>query len=67
MLARKIGHELGGKAVSCLFGFTADENSKTSPRMSLQNRLLRRHLGPVDKLIDPEAGGGDMYEAEIAC
>ncbi|MBA4765733.1 MAG: hypothetical protein H2048_09675 [Erythrobacter sp.] len=24
-------------------------------------------LGPVDKLIGPEAGGGDMYEAEIAC
>lgn len=28
---------------------------------------LRRTLGPVDKLIGPEAGGGDMYEAEIAC
>ncbi|MBX7461842.1 hypothetical protein K3180_12670 [Qipengyuania sp. YG19] len=26
-----------------------------------------RNLGPVDKLIGPEAGGGDMYEAEIAC
>ncbi|GGD54423.1 SDR family NAD(P)-dependent oxidoreductase [Croceicoccus pelagius] len=25
------------------------------------------NLGPVDKLIGPEAGGGDMYEAEIAC
>ena len=24
-------------------------------------------LGPVDKLIGPEASGGDMYEAEIAC
>lgn len=24
-------------------------------------------LGPVDKLIGPEACGGDVYEAEIAC
>lgn len=24
-------------------------------------------LGPVDKLIGPEAGSGDMYEAKIAC
>ena len=24
-------------------------------------------LGPVDKLIGPEAGSGDVYEAEIAC
>ena len=24
-------------------------------------------LGTVDKLIGPEAGGCDMYEAEIAC
>ena len=24
-------------------------------------------LGLVDKLIGPEAGSGDMYEAEIAC
>jgi hypothetical protein len=25
------------------------------------------NLGPVDKLIGPEAGSGDVYEAEIAC
>ena len=24
-------------------------------------------LGPVDKLIGPEADGGDVYEAEVAC
>ena len=24
-------------------------------------------LGPVDKLIGPEARSGDVYEAEIAC
>ena len=24
-------------------------------------------LGSVDKLIGPEASGGDMYEAEVAC
>ena len=36
--------------------------------LSHQYGLLKREeLGPVDKLIGPEAGGGDMYEAEIAC
>ena len=31
---------------------------------------ISRHvgeLGPVDKLIGPEADGGDVYEAEVAC
>ena len=26
-----------------------------------------KKLGPVDKLIGPEARSGDVYEAEIAC
>lgn len=29
--------------------------------------LTAAALGSVDKLIVPEAGSGDMYEAEIAC
>jgi CO/xanthine dehydrogenase Mo-binding subunit len=29
--------------------------------------VVRKNLGPVDKLIGPEAGSGDVYEAEIAC
>ena len=29
--------------------------------------LDRWDLGPVDKLIGPEADGGDVYEAEVAC
>ena len=35
----------------------------------MRSSELEKHieLGPVDKLIGPEASGGDMYEAEIAC
>ncbi len=35
-------------------------------RMSMPARSSHQ-LGPVDKLIGPEACGGDVYEAQIAC
>ena len=36
-------------------------------RLSVSKFAIYTVLGPVDKLVSPEACGGDLYEAEIAC
>ena len=40
---------------------------KLHPHVVGSEALSGSDLGPVDKLIGPEADGGDVYEAEVAC